>query len=396
MKKGIILLCSLLNMAIIHAITIQDITSTLESHNGLSTTAQFTVSMPQLSDDVVYQVRLDQRANQADTLLGCDYIIDWKLVEGGADMSGFNAYFSGNHYRHNGQRLQEYHYATDCVSFRPSLIGSSAGGVHRTAQFVNLLPTSIAAKINEIAAGEGWQYSLRPDTLVSGVKRVGLKCVQRIDGVVSSECEYIFSRETLLPVRISIENNPGSISEQSISVVYGDWCVTAQCKELSEEELMQTYPTVFELYRQSSFRIDNLPGTQLPGFALPTTTGERYQRMSGERFNSPTLMAILDCSQQFTPGLIAAVREAVEMTMQPVDVIWVFVDNNIDRIEPLIGQIRVGEHALINGRSLARDCGAAQLPALIGVGRDGKVGFVKVGFNKDMVSDVIQHISTIK
>ncbi len=102
--------------------------------------------MPQLSDDVVYEVALRQIPAPDDKLLPCSYVIDWQLTGRDEPSRGFSAYFSGNHYRYSSRRLQEYHYEADSMAFRPREIGGLKGdGVQRTAQFASccrhFLPT---------------------------------------------------------------------------------------------------------------------------------------------------------------------------------------------------------------------------------------------------------------
>ena len=168
------------------------------------------------------------------------------------------------------------------------------------------------------------------------------------------------------------------------------------CPEVTEEALTASYPEVFEKYRENNFRIENLAGTQLPTFSLPTTTGERYTYHRGDRFAYPTVIALLDPSAGFNAEIVGALRGAVDRLPSQTDVIWVFNSTNIDAIESVVASIRPGEHLLMNGKSLARDCGAASLPVVIMADSAGKVKNVSLGFNKELSNIVLQTMALVK
>lgn len=377
--------------------SVSEIAARLDSIGRYDGRARFTVSMPQMSDDVVYDILLIQQASDSDRLATAPYLIDWTMTSHDARPHGFSAYYSGNHFRFSGERLQEYHFDWDSIPFRPSLIGSRGEGVHRAAQFFNLLPQGIATELRRLASDPGCRIEFHRDTLIGGRRAVAFKAVSRTAGVVGTEAEYIFDPTTSLPRRIAIENNPGQISEQSVYVDFAD-IITADSdlEPITEKWLAARYPEQFERFRESNFSIENLPGQRLPGFALPTSTGERYARRTGDAFRAPTIVVLLDAGTGFTSDVVAAVRQAVDRLPADADVIWAFTDNVTDRVEPLVGELRPGEHLLISARALARDCGAASLPALLLVDRQGTVGNVILGYNKDLVSDVIQKMALVR
>ena len=83
----------------------------------------------------------------------------------------------------------------------------------------------------------------------------------------------------------------------------GVFCLAALCFALTgcsssapaaEEEIIALYPTIFDRYRTSNYSVETLRGEPMPGFALPTLTGERYMRNKGDRFPNPTVVALLD------------------------------------------------------------------------------------------------------
>lgn len=89
-------------------------------------------------------------------------------------------------------------------------------------------------------------------------------------------------------------------------------------------------------------------------------------------------------------------RGAVDRLPSQTDVIWVFNSTNIDAIESVVPAIRPGEHLLMNGKSLARDCGAASLPVVIMADSGGKVKNVVLGFNKEMGNIVLQTMALVE
>lgn len=372
---------------------IEPIVKALRAAGGYSDTVRFTVGMPQLSDDVVYTVALSQQPADGDPLLPCSYLIDWELTGRDEPVRGFSAYFWGNHYRYSARKLQEYHYSTDSMAFRPREIGQLKGeGVQRTAQFASLLPALLADEIERQASDTAYSVSLRPDTLVGGVRRTGLRIVRRLEGDqrTASEAEMIFDRATLLPVSLHYENSPGTVSEQTVDAVYGGATLSADTAPLTEDRLIALYPDIFASYRRSNFRVESLPGQPMPGFSLPTLTGERYSRRASDRFAAPTVIAILDPDGGFTQAFIEGVRQGVAQLPFAAEIIWAFTGSHGDTIEGHTGPSRMGETTLISARGLARDCGAATLPVAVICGKDGTVADIIVGFNNNLAADVIQ------
>lgn len=377
-----------------HAFTARDAADALHNTAAYHAVACFTVSMPQLNDDVVYSLNLNQIPNLADTLLGLDYLVSWHSTSGTpTPIEGFSAYCgTGDHFRYNGHRLQEYHMAADTAPFQPNLNGIK--GVQCTAQFVDLLPFSIADEIDRMLADSAYTITTHTDTLVDGRRVDVLSAVLMHNGVVAKESEYIFERDTRRPLRIRHENSPGSISEQSVEIIYTE-SDTPGIDTLTEAALIDLYPDVFANLRQNNFRIQSLPGTRLPGFALVTPTRERYSRGVNDPFRAPTAVAFLNASDAMTAQVIDALRSAAAGSPVPFDILWVFTDKEIDAVEAATGQPREGEHILMSGRGLMRDCGAADLPAVVLCDADAVVRNVIVGFNNDMASDVIQMISLL-
>lgn len=119
--------------------------------------------------------------------------------------------------------------------------------------------------------------------------------MQTVRGFNGRNYRLVTDRATGLPLRISNEYNPTTISEQTVEVAYNYPTAASEAAiPATEEELISLYPGEFEKFRENNYRIENLRSLPLPGFSLPTTTAERYTRAKGDSFKAPTLIAIID------------------------------------------------------------------------------------------------------
>lgn len=356
--------------------------------------AKFEVWLPSSEEPVVYNVELYSTPSPADTLAPCNYLIEWTVQTESGESSGFSAYYDGHHYRYRGDRLQEYHADWDMIPFNPSLSGSRGMGVQRTAQFVDLLPAFLAEKLHGMAVDSTFTYKITPSANVGGKNCTVISGEQGSAGFSGQEFTYVFDNTNGMPMSIDLNSNPGSISEQLVSVKYT--MLPDEAVEITEEMLIDRYPEVFEKFRENNFRIENLRGGIMPEFSSPTITGNRYTHHKGEPFRVPTVIALLDPGIGDAVGLTSNVREAVASLPFDADIIWAFVTNKVEDIEEIIGEEgRIGESTLIGARSMARDTGAASLPVLIFVTRAGKVADVLVGDNKNLSSIVIQKMAVM-
>ena len=201
------------------ALTLSGIINALSSVECYSSLAHFSVTMPQLNDDVVYDISLYQQAAPADTLFPASYLIDWAMTSREEPVKGFSAYFDGNHYRYAGERLQEYHVKWDAFPFGAGFDPKvTATGVQRTAQFANLLPASLAEELQRMQSGQNYIFAVHPDTLVNGHRYIALEARLSVKGNTAMETTYLFDKSTYMPASILYENNPGAVSEQTVSV----------------------------------------------------------------------------------------------------------------------------------------------------------------------------------
>lgn len=368
---------------------IADIVSALRSAPATCSEAHYSVSLPQRDNDVTYNIMLATSRDESDTLAPCDYLIDWTLDTPSGPAHGFSVYFDGHHYRCSGQRLQEYHYTWDSIPFIPT---SRSEGVQRMAQFTELLPPFIADRIEEMEADSLYTVTLGGVRLFDGKQALPLRAVMTMRGQTVQELEYLFDATTLMPLRISKESNPGSITEQTVLATFTPVDNPAPIP-LSEDALITRYPDEFTRMRESNFAIENLPGSLLPTFALPTSAGSRFTHHRGEKFDRPVILAIFDPATGLNSDLIALLREGIASLDRDVEMIYAFTGSDIEAAERAAGTLLPGETLLLNARGLARDCGAASLPVTVIAASDSKVKKVILGMNQNIPGIVLQTIA---
>lgn len=393
-KRCVVFLASAL-MAACHlwaSSSLADIARALSAATSYADSCTYEVLLPSLPDPVTYSIYLASvPKEQGDTLALCDYLIDWRLPAPSGISAGFSAYTSGAHYRFRDSRLQEYHAEWDPAPFAPS--GDVSRGVQNLVQFADLLPAYLGARFAEMTVDTSYIYKVTPDSIVAGVHAAVVEGVRRIDGYDAAEYTYILDPATYLPRKIELENNPGQLGEQSITVRYAAGASAAP-EDIGEDMLADRYPDAFGRYRGSSYSLENLPGNPLPRIVAPTTTGERYLHENGERLAAPTVYAFVDAGVGSTPAVVGDIRGAADYLPFNVDVVWAFVNHRADDIEAVVPSVRPGEHLLMNARGAATECGVgADTPVLIFVGTDGIVRDILRGYNQDFRSLVIQKAS---
>lgn len=368
--------------------------SQLTNMPAYGATAHFEVLLPSAREPVQYDMELRSAAAPADSLAPCQYLIEWTAHSPKGPRRGFSAYFDGNHYRYRNERLQEYHASESLTPFQPRGAGSQLRfGVQCQAQFADLLPQFLGAKLQEMVADTAYQYTFHADTLIAGRHASVVEGLKRTAGYDAQTFVYAFDASTGRPLMAEIETSPGSISEQQVTVTYGN--DSLQPVAFTEEGLMERWPEVFEKYRQDNFRAEHLVGSPLPAFSCPELGGERYTHHRGDALERPTLIAVIDPAVASAAQTMAAVRQAVALAPRQVDVVWALATNRADEAAELAGSLQPGERALTSAGQLARSCGVALYPTLLLVKADGTVADVITGHNNDLASIVIQKISVI-
>ncbi len=394
--KNIKIFAALLTAAVAPAygeMSLGEIAGRLEALDNYADSCRYEVLLPSFSDPVVYTVALKSASAEGDTLAPCRYVIEWDLTTPTGHSEGFSAYFDGAHFRFRDSRMQEYHTAEGIEPFAPG--GNASRGVQQQVQFADLLPQFIAARFREMESDSTYIYKVWDDKVVNGRHSTVVEGLRRANGYDGNEFTYILDAQTLMPVRLEFENNPGQISEQSITVMYGGG-VPAGDVVIDMESLSDAYPDAFGKYRSSQYSLETLPGLPLPEITAGTLSGERYTHARGEGFGSPVVVVFLDTTVGSTPDVVASVRDALLQLPRQVDVIWSFLDHRADDITPLVGRLLPGETALVHATGAARNCGVGALtPVIVFVREDGTVSDFIRGFNQELGSLVIDKASVI-
>lgn len=364
-----------------YGLSLKDIAERMRTVACYNAHADYEVLMPNLADPVNYAIEL-RATEPGDSLAPCKYIINWTLTTPVSSSEGFSAYFDGAHFRFRDRRMQEYHIEEGVETFAPG--GDHKRGVQYQVQFAELLPAFLADHFEEMAADSTYSY-----TITEG-KSVKISGMRRVRGYDSVEFEYVLDLETLMPQKIELENNPGQISEQTVYVIYSDAKLPKACK-IDLSTLTSANSEAFEKYRSNFLSLEQLPGNPLPQFSTRTLGGERFTHDRGQATGTPTLLVFLDAEEGSTPGVIEAVRVAVDSQPTNIRVIWAFMNRREDTIASLTGPLRPGETVLVNATYAARECGVGtSTPVLIYVDSSGNVTDFTSGFNQDLQSVVIE------
>lgn len=364
--------------------SIEELISSLNSVQRYDASAQYIVLLPSSTDEIIYDVNLQSAASHNDTLSDCEYLISWSLPTPSGRTEGFSAYNNGSHYRYRNQRLLEYHFQWDSIPFK-----TSDGGVQRNAQFVELLPQSLAKKIKRITNSDDFEFSFEPEAIIEGRNMCRLVATEKVRGYTVCEAVYIFDPISVAPVRIRLLNNPGEISEQEVTVEFNQ-PTQEPIERFTEEQLIALYPDIFERFRTNNFRVESLVGTPLPTFSLPTLSGERYTHNQNDKLASGVIIAMLDPAVASTTSVIASLRKSVAELPYAIEIVWTFNSNSRDEIERLIEKELADETTIHNAQSLARDIGVNTYPTFIFVNSDDIISGVHIGANKNLSEIVIE------
>lgn len=376
------------------AIEPRDIPARLKALTDSRVRARVGVTLPMAADDrdqIDYDVVAISESSPADTLLPVRYIVEWRLPSLSGESMGFTSYFDGNLYRFRDSRLREYHFDDN-----PDTFLTSGGGVQRSTQFMDVLPCFLADEIAGVVADPTYTVAWEENTRADGLPASVLRADREIGGETVGEFTYVFDPATMMPRKVVREMSPGSISEQTVTVVYaapGD-TVMSRKAPASEDEVMALYPDVFDRFREKNYRLTSLPGQPVPAIALLSASGTRYTHPRGEKFDMPTVIVFVDESVSSTPATVKAVREGVASMPFAGAIIWITLSSRADDIDAVLpGGVQQGEILLTGGRNVLREFGVTEMPSVVVANPAGLVSDVIVGFNKDLASDVVEKVA---
>ena len=107
------------------------------------------------------------------------------------------------------------------------------------------------------------------------------------------------------------------------------------------------------------------------------------------------MIAFIDPEVETAAETVAALRQAADMSASDFDLIYVFMAQEADAIEPVFGDggLRAGDRVLTGARSMFRDFGITACPTVLICDRAGEVKQIITSYNKDLPVIVIQQTS---
>ena len=383
MVKKIVLILSTISIAFVaNSLELNDIISKIMSYRALKGQITYEVNLPSAPDPVIYTVDIFSVV-PGDKYSECAYLIDWKLPREDKVSRGWSAYdASGNHFRFRDTRLQEFHIEEDSVPFT-----SHGGGVARTAQFTDILPPYIAAKLIEIKNDSTYHSSFDSShTTLTGIKTV--------EGYDALEYTYQFHPDTGLPLLADFVYNPAGISEQLVTARFTWEPLPDTVPSFNEDYLTDLYGEDFRLYRTSSFRVENMLGAQVPTFSYSPFSGNgpRTNHSKGEAdLAFPLVLVFID------PG-VAGTNETIEMLHNSILssgtgaklILAVGGDDSI--LKPAFASDIMKAN---NPRKLISLCGVTAYPTVLLVNTDGTISNVFTTLSSETAEIVTQALTLL-
>lgn len=357
--------------------TITNIVNALSEARNTVGSIDYVVSLPSSIEHVNYKIEYETYNNPSDTLLSYSYLIEWQ----NSGNNGFSAYFNGHHYRFRDIKLQEYHFQNQPELF----IGKYA--VQNQAQFANILPPSIGKYLSDMQADSSYTYDVNTANDI-----ITVSGVENVRGHAAALFEYAFDSKTLMPLTANITYNPASISEQTVTAYFQN-VQTPQSILLDEDMLISKYPDVFDKFRTSNFRVENLVGKRTPAFSAMTKDHKRYNFDGDTLRGVPTLMVFVDSEIGATRDVIKEIRKSMTLSPQDFNVIYAFKDADAECFVTNFNQVLTNETILVSTKAMARDFGVTATPTLIFCTRNNIIHDVIVGVNKNIASIVIQEMA---
>ena len=183
--------------------------------------ALFRVTLPMTDEEVEYKLSLQYQKNPADTLYGYSYLIDLTSESNPAINGNFIYYDSGNYYNFSNHRLREYHAEEDATPFYNKMNNKNElPGIHRSGLFIEEFPMEIASQLQKSLNNPENRIQTYSDTLINNRKCNALYIDEYINGETIRSSVYIFDSESGTPIFKEIENNPGHLGSQTVTVKY--------------------------------------------------------------------------------------------------------------------------------------------------------------------------------
>lgn len=358
--------------------------------------ALFRVTLPMTDEEVEYRLSLRCQRNPTDTLYGYSYFIDLTSESNPAINGNFIYYDSGNYYNFSNQRLREYHAEEDTAPFHDKMNNQNElPGIHRSGLFIEELPMEIASRLQRCLSNPENRIRTYSDTLINNRKCNALYIDEYINGEIIRSSVYIFDSESGTPIFKEVENNPGHLGSQTVTVKY----ISSNIKTpfpnnfFSEENFIEQKGNIIATFRSNYFKANNLTGKTAPNFSLPLLNDEKRFDLS-EYEDRPLILAFVDTTSSFCKNTL----DCAKYFSDNKNLLWITLlsEKNSDDLIKYQEQNELPGIVTCNAQSIAAKYGIANYPTLFVISPERKIISVQIGYDPDLIENLQQILETLK
>lgn len=358
--------------------------------------ALFRVTLPMTDEEVEYRLSLRCQRNPTDTLYGYSYFIDLTSESNPAINGNFIYYDSGNYYNFSNQRLREYHAEEDTAPFHDKMNNQNElPGIHRSGLFIEELPMEIASRLQRCLSNPENRIRTYSDTLINNRKCNVLYIDEYINGEIIRSSVYIFDSESGTPIFKEVENNPGHLGSQTVTVKYisSDIKTPFPNNFFSEENFIEQKGNIIATFRSNYFKANNLTGKTAPNFSLPLLNDEKRFDLS-EYEDRPLILAFVDTTSSFCKNTL----DCAKYFSDNKNLLWITLlsEKNSDDLIKYQEQNELPGIVTCNAQSIAAKYGIANYPTLFVISPEKKIISVQIGYDPDLIENLQQILETLK
>lgn len=358
--------------------------------------ALFRVTLPMTDEEVEYRLSLRCQRNPTDTLYGYSYFIDLTSESNPAINGNFIYYDSGNYYNFSNQRLREYHAEEDTAPFHDKMNNQNElPGIHRSGLFIEELPMEIASRLQRCLSNPENRIRIYSDTLINNRRCNALYIDEYINGEIIRSSVYIFDSESGTPIFKEVENNPGHLGSQTVTVKYisSDIKTPFPNNFFSEENFIEQKGNIIATFRSNYFKANNLTGKTAPNFSLPLLNDEKRFDLS-EYEDRPLILAFVDTTSSFCKNTL----DCAKYFSDNKNLLWITLlsEKNSDDLIKYQEQNELPGIVTCNAQSIAAKYGIANYPTLFVISPERKIISVQIGYDPDLIENLQQILETLK
>ena len=356
--------------------------------------ALFRVTLPMTDEEVEYKLSLQYQKNPADTLYGYSYFIDLTSESNPAINGDFIYYEYGNYYNFSNHRLREYHAEEDPAPFYDKMNNKSElPGIHRSGLFIEEFPMEIASRLQKSLNNPENRIQTYSDTLINNRKCNALYIDEYINGETIRSSVYIFDSESGTPIFKEIENNPGHLGSQTVTVKYisSDIKTPFPNNFFSEENFIKQKGNIIAPFRSNYFKAQNLAGKTAPNFSLPLLNNEKRFDLS-EYEDRTLILAFVDTTSSFCKKTL----DCAKYFSDNKSLLWITLlsEKNSDDLIKYQEENVLPGIVICDAQNIAAQYGIANYPTLFVISPEKRIIGVQIGYDPDMVQNLQQILET--